>query len=106
MTAFDATSWFAPVSASFGEVRAMRPFSESRTIAVNGSPADDAAVLFAAPPPAGLSLIATAGGGTVTLDISIDRTVGNGDYQGDVLVTGADGGMYLVPFFVRVTGRN
>jgi minor extracellular serine protease Vpr len=106
VTAFDATSWFAPVSASFGEVRAMRPFSESRTIAVNGSPAAAAAVLFAAPPPAGLSLIATADGGTVMLDISIDRTVGNGDYQGDVLVTGADGGMYLVPFFVRVTGRN
>jgi minor extracellular serine protease Vpr len=105
VAAIDATSWFAPVSVSFGEVRANRPVSESRTIMVNGAPADAADVMFAGTPPAGLSLTAATDGGTVTLDLSIDRTVGNGDYQGDVQIT-AGGTAYLVPFFVRVSGRN
>jgi minor extracellular serine protease Vpr len=106
VAALAATSWFAPVSVSFGELRGNRLFSESRTIAVNGSPATAADVLFTAPPPAGLSLTATVDGGSVTLDASIDRSVGNGDYHGDIQITTADGGSYLVPFFVRVTGRH
>jgi minor extracellular serine protease Vpr len=106
VAALAATSWFAPVSVSFGELRGNRLFSVSRTIAVNGSPATAADVLFTAPPPAGLSLTATVDGGSVTLDASIDRSVGNGDYHGDIQITTADGGSYLVPFFVRVTGRH
>ena len=106
VAAFEATSWFAPVSVSFGELRGNRPFAESATIAVGGAPATGAEVQFASPPPAGLVLTATVAGDSVTLDASIDRTVGNGDYQGDVEITGADGASYLVPFFVRVTGRN
>jgi minor extracellular serine protease Vpr len=106
VAAFDATSWFAPVSVSFGEVRANRPFSASSTIAVNGSSAAAADVMFADPAPSGLSLTATVDGDSVTLDLSIDRTVANGDYEGDVQITAADSGTYLVPFFVRVTGRN
>lgn len=106
VAAFDATSWFDPVSVSFGEVRANRPFSQTATVAVNGSPATTAEVLFADPAPAGLSLTATASGDAVTLSMTIDRTVGNGDYEGDVRITSEDGSAYLIPFFVRVTGRN
>lgn len=104
--ALDATSWFDPVSVSFGEVRANRPFSQSRTIAVHGAAAASAEVVFAEAPPAGFSLTATADGGEIALDASIDRTVPNGDYAGDVRVTSDDGATYLVPFFVRVTGRH
>ena len=105
VAAIDATSWFAPVSVSFGEVRANRPFSDSRMIEVNGASADSVAVSFAGAPPAGLSLTAATDGGTVTVDLSIDRTVGNGDYSGDVEIS-AGGTTYLVPFFVRVSGRH
>jgi minor extracellular serine protease Vpr len=103
--AFAATSWFDPVSVSFGEVRANRPFTASRTIAVGGAAAVSAQVVFAATPPSGLSVTATATAGGVTVSASIDRTVPNGDYSGDIRVTAADGSVYLVPFFVRVTGR-
>jgi minor extracellular serine protease Vpr len=106
VAAFDATSWFAPVSVSFGELRGNRPFSESRTIEVNGASAAAADVQFSAPAPAGLSLTATVAGDSVTLDASIDRSVGNGDYQGDVQITSTDGTSYLIPFFVRVAGRH
>ncbi|MPZ28144.1 MAG: S8 family serine peptidase [Micromonosporaceae bacterium] len=105
VAAFDATSWFDPVSVSLGEVRASRPFSQTHTIAVNGTPAASAEVMFSEPAPAGFSLTATVDGELVTLDAAIDRTVGNGDYEGDVQITGTDGQTYLVPFFVRVTGR-
>jgi minor extracellular serine protease Vpr len=106
VAAFAATSWFAPVSVSFGELRGNRPFSQTRAIMVNGTPAASVEVQFADPAPAGFSLTATTDGGTVTLDASIDRTVADGDYEGDVEITGTDGASYLVPFFVRVTGRN
>lgn len=106
VAAFAATSWFAPVSVSLGEVRGNRPFSQTRTIAVNGTPATSVEVLFADPAPAGFSLTASTDGGTVTLAASIDRTVGNGDYEGDLQITGMDGQTYLVPFFARVTGRH
>ncbi|MGH3681231.1 MAG: S8 family serine peptidase [Natronosporangium sp.] len=106
VAAVDATSWFAPVSVSLGEVRGNRPFAQTRTIAVNGTPAAAAEVVFSEPAPAGFSLTASVDGDTVTLDAAIDRTVANGDYDGDVQITGTDGRTYLVPFFVRVTGRH
>jgi hypothetical protein len=106
VAAFDATSWFAPVSVSLGELRGNRPFSQTRTIAVNGTPAAGAEVLFTTPAPAGFSLTASADGDSVTLEADLDRTVDNGDYWGDIRITGTDGHTYLVPFFVRVAGRN
>jgi minor extracellular serine protease Vpr len=106
VAAFDATSWFAPVSVSLGELRGNRPFSQTRTIAVNGTPAAGAEVLFTTPAPAGFSLTASADGDSVTLEADLDRTVDNGDYWGDIRIAGTDGHTYLVPFFVRVAGRN
>jgi minor extracellular serine protease Vpr len=103
--AFAATSWFDPVSVSLGELRGNRPFSQTHTVAVNGTPATAAEVVFAGAAPAGISATASLAGDTVTIDASIDRTVPNGDYEGDLAITGADGRTYLVPFFVRVTGR-
>lgn len=105
VSAFGATSWFSPVSVSFGLVRANRPFSASQPIAVGGAGATAVEVAFAASPPAGLSITATLDGDTITVDATMDRTVPNGDYSGDVVVTGSDGSTYLVPFFLRVTGR-
>jgi minor extracellular serine protease Vpr len=102
--AFNAATWFDPVSVSFGIVRANRLFSETRTVQVNGSAATAATVVFDSPPPAGLTLTASLGSGTLSLAINIDRNVLNGDYRGDVRVT-AGGQTYLVPFWVRVTGR-
>jgi minor extracellular serine protease Vpr len=104
--AADATTWFDPVSVSFGEVRANRPFSQTTTVGASGVPITSAEVTFAAPPPAGLSLTAAVAGDTVSLTMDVDRTVGDGDYEGDVVITGADGRTYLVPFFVRVVGRH
>jgi hypothetical protein len=105
--AFNAATWFDPVSVSFGELRGNRPFSETRTVAVHADPAvaASAAVVFAAAPPAGLTLTATLTGGTLTLSMTIARSVANGDYTGDVRVTATDGQSYLIPFWVRVTGR-
>jgi minor extracellular serine protease Vpr len=103
--AFAATSWFDPVSVSLGELHGNRPFSATHTVTVNGTPASAAEVVFADPAPAGISITASLAGDTVTLDASIDRTVPNGDYEGDLAITGTDGQSYLVPFFVRVTGR-
>jgi minor extracellular serine protease Vpr len=105
--AFNATTWFDPVSVSFGELRGNRRFSETRTVAVNADPAGaaSAAVVFDSPPPAGLTLTAALSGGTITLSMTIDRSVPNGDYSGDVRVMGTDGQSYLIPFWVRVTGR-
>ncbi|MGH9246347.1 MAG: S8 family serine peptidase [Acidimicrobiales bacterium] len=103
--AFDATTWFDPVSVSFGLLRGNRPFTETHTVAVIGAGATNAAVVFDSPPPAGLSLTAALDGGALSLTMSIDRSVPNGDYTGDISVTGTDGQTYLIPFFVRVTGR-
>lgn len=102
--AFDATIWFDPVSVSFGQVQANRRFSQTRSVAVTADPAGAtaSAVVFAAPPPAGLALTASLAGDTLTLALSIDRGVPNGDYSGDVQVSGSDGQTYLVPFWVRV----
>jgi minor extracellular serine protease Vpr len=105
--AFDAATWFDPVSVSFGQVRANRQFSETRTVAVTADPAAaaSAAVSFASPPPAGLTLTPSLSGGTLSLTMTIERSVPNGDYSGDVAVTATDGQTYLIPFWVRVTGR-
>lgn len=103
--AFDAATWFDPVSVSFGLVRGNRPFSETRTVAVNGTPASSVAVQFAASPPAGLSLTAALDGGAVSVALTLSRGVPDGDYSGDIQVTGTDGQTYLVPFWVRVTNR-
>ena len=102
--ALDATSWFDPVSVSFGIVRGNRNFEETRTIDVNGTLATAASVLFAAAPPAGLTVTATVTGGDVSLTTSVGRNVPDGDYSGDVSVT-AGGQTYLVPFWVRAVNR-
>jgi minor extracellular serine protease Vpr len=103
--AFDATSWFDPVSVSFGLVRANRPFTDTRTVAVGGSGASSVDVQFDAAPPPGLTLTASTTASTLSATLSLDRTVPNGDYSGDLLVIGTDGRTYLIPFWVRVTGR-
>lgn len=36
--AFGATTWFDPVSVSFGQVRANRPFTATRTVSVHAAP--------------------------------------------------------------------
>jgi minor extracellular serine protease Vpr len=101
--AFAATTWFDPVSVSFGLVRGNRPTHLVRTVAVHG-PASDVSVSHAAAPPAGLTVTASLSGGTITAELSLSRTVPNGDYSGDLVVVG-DGDVYLVPFFVRVANR-
>jgi hypothetical protein len=104
----DATTWFDPVSVSFGQLRANRPFSQTRTVRVVADPAAAASAVieFASAPPAGLSLTATLSGPTISLTMTIDRTVPNGDYSGDVEVSSTDGETYLIPFFVRASGRS
>ena len=103
--AFDATSWFDPVSVSFGLVRANRPFTATRTAEIGGVGASSVDVQFDAAPPSGLSLTASTTASTLSATLSIDRTVPNGDYSGDLAVIGTDSRTYLIPFWVRVTGR-
>jgi minor extracellular serine protease Vpr len=105
--AFNAATWFDPVSVSFGLVRANRRFAETRTVSVTADPAGaaSAAVTFAAAPPAGLTLTTALSGGSLSLTMTITRAVPSGDYSGDVVVTAIDGQTYRIPFFVRVTGR-
>jgi minor extracellular serine protease Vpr len=103
--AFDATTWFDPVSVSFGLVQGNRRFTEKQRVEVNGVAASGVAVDFDSPPPAGVSLSAVLSGGDVELTMSIDRGVANGDYSGDAVVTGTDGQGYRIPFWVRVTNR-
>jgi minor extracellular serine protease Vpr len=102
--AFNATTWFDPVSVSFGVVRANRPFSATKTVAVAGVSPTAVAVDFDRPPPPGLSLTASTGAGSISATLQIDRTVPNGDYSGDLVVT-TPADTYLIPFWVRVIGR-
>lgn len=102
--AFDAEAWFDPVSVSFGLVRGNRPSSQIRTVTVNGA-ASGVAVEFAAAPPAGVDLNATLSGSTLTASLSLGGGVPDGDYSGDLVVTGGDGQTYRLPFWVRVTNR-
>lgn len=60
---------------------------------------------FATAPPAGLTLTADLTAAVLSLTMSIDRSVPNGDYSRHVVVAGADGATYLIPFWVSVTGR-
>jgi hypothetical protein len=103
--AFDATSWFDPVSVSFGVVRANRPFTATRTVAIGGAGAASVDVQFDVAPPAGLTLTASTTASVLSATLSLDRTVGNGDYSGDLVVIGTDSRTYRIPFWVRVTGR-
>jgi minor extracellular serine protease Vpr len=103
--AFDATTWFDPVSLSLGILKGNRPFSETRTVAINGTAAASAAVQFDAAPPAGLELTADVVGGELTVTMTVARKFPPGDYSGDIAVTGTDGGVYLIPFWVRVAQR-
>jgi minor extracellular serine protease Vpr len=103
--AFNATTWFDPVSVSFGLVRGNRPFSETKTVDVQGTPAAGVAIAFDDVPPTGLSLAASLIGGDVAATLTLSRGVPDGDYSGDIVVTGSDGQTYLVPFWVRVTNR-
>jgi minor extracellular serine protease Vpr len=103
--AFAADTWFAPVSVSFGLVRGNKPSTQSRAVAVNGSGASvEDIVWFAAPPP-GVELTAVMSGSTLTVTLALGRAVPSGDYSGDVVVSDAGGGVYLVPFWVRVANR-
>jgi minor extracellular serine protease Vpr len=101
--AFDATTWFDPVSVSFGLLRGNKPFHQTQTVALHGVAATSASVLFAGTPPAGLTVTATINGSNLLVAMSIDRSVGSGDYSGDIVVAGADGRDYRVPFWVRVS---
>jgi minor extracellular serine protease Vpr len=103
--AFDATTWFDPVSVSFGILQGNRPFSQTRTVAINGTDAASAAVLFDEAPPAGLEVTVDIVGGELTVTMTVDRKFPPGDYSGDIVVTGTDSGVYLIPFWVRVTQR-
>jgi minor extracellular serine protease Vpr len=102
--AFAADSWLAPVSASFGIVRGKGSFTVTRVIAVNGTPASETSVSFFAAPPAGVSFnaVLSNGGTTLTLTMSVGKSVPGGDVSGDVQVVATDGNVYLVPFWVRV----
>jgi minor extracellular serine protease Vpr len=103
--AFDATTWFDPVSVSFGILQGNRPFSQTRTVAINGTDAASAAVLFDEAPPAGLEVTVDIVGGELTVTMTVDRKFPPGDYSGDIVVTGTDSRVYLIPFWVRVTQR-
>jgi minor extracellular serine protease Vpr len=102
--AFAADTWFDPVSVSFGLVRGNRPSSQTQTVAVTGS-ATAASVVFFATPPAGVDVTASLTGSTLTVTLNLGRAVPDGDYSGDVVVTDASGGTYLIPFWVRVANR-
>jgi hypothetical protein len=93
------------VSVSFGILQGNRPFSQTRTVAINGTDAASAAVLFDEAPPAGLEVTADIVGGELTVTMTVDRKFPPGDYSGDIVVTGTDSGVYLIPFWVRVTQR-
>jgi hypothetical protein len=71
---------------------------------VNGTPASETSVSFFAAPPAGVSFnaVLSNGGTTLTLTMSVGKSVPGGDVSGDVQVVATDGNVYLVPFWVRV----
>jgi minor extracellular serine protease Vpr len=103
--AFDATTWFDPVSVSFGLVQGNRKFSETMIVEVQGTPAASVAVAFAAAPPAGVVLSAAPDSGDVRVTLSLSTSVPDGNYSGDVIVTGTDGRTSRIPFWFRVINR-
>lgn len=74
-----------------------------RTVAVNG-PANAVSVDWFATPAAGLTLDASLSASTLAATLTVDRAVPDGDYSGDLVVTG-DGQTHLIPFWVRVINR-
>jgi minor extracellular serine protease Vpr len=102
--AFNAATWFDPVSVSFGLVQGRRPFNETRIVAVEGAPATSASVAFSGTAPAGLLLTAVIVAGDLSVNLSLDRTVPNGVYTGDIVVAAA-GQSYRIPFWVAVANR-
>jgi minor extracellular serine protease Vpr len=103
--AFEGTTWFDPVSVSFGRVRGNERSNKTRIVTVNGVSAVSATVQFAAAPPQGLTVSATVDGTEVAVMLSVNSAVPSGDYSGDITVTGIDGRTYLVPFWARVVNR-
>jgi minor extracellular serine protease Vpr len=103
--AFDADTWFDPVSVSFGLVRGNRPSSQTQTVAVTGSGASVEGIVWFATPPAGVELTAVLSGSTLSVTLTLGRAVPNGDLSGDVVVSDTSGNTYLIPFWVRSTNR-
>jgi minor extracellular serine protease Vpr len=103
--AFEATTWFDPVSVSFGLVRRNERSAKTRIVTVNGASAISATVQFAATPPQGLTISVTTDGPQVVVMLSFNSAVPIGDYSGDIAVTGSDGRTCLVPFWARVVDR-
>ncbi|MGH2378771.1 MAG: S8 family serine peptidase [Candidatus Limnocylindria bacterium] len=100
--AFDAATWFDPVSVSFGQHRGRAPVNVTRTLTVSGASASSVSVEAAGTLPAGLAITASVSGGAVTVTLTASRAVPGGDYSGDVVVTATDGQTYRAPFFVRL----
>lgn len=101
---FDAATFFDPVSVSFGENIGNRPLFRSVTVDVSGTAISGVAV--EGDTSADLEVTATVNAdGDLVVSLSASRTLADGDYEGDVVVTAADGQTYLVPWWVRIVQR-
>lgn len=100
--AFDAATFFDPVSVSFGEVTGNRKVSKSMTIATSG----DAITLVSVTGDVSADLTVTAAvtNSSIVVTMEAARTLADGDYEGDIVVE-AGGQAYLVPWWVRIINR-
>ncbi|MGH9166484.1 MAG: S8 family serine peptidase [Acidimicrobiia bacterium] len=102
--AFNAATFFDPVSVSFGEIIGNRQVNASVIVDVTGSPVSAVSVITNNGDP---GLVVTAevdGNGDLLVSLEVSRTVPDGEYDGDVQVT-AGGQTYLVPWWVRIVNR-
>jgi minor extracellular serine protease Vpr len=102
--AFNAATFFDPVSVSFGEIIGNRKVSASVTVDVTGSPVSSAEVITNEGDPGLVVTSQVDANGDLVVSLEASRTVPNGQYDGDVRVT-AGGQTYLVPWWVRIVNR-
>lgn len=103
--AFNAATFFDPVSVSFGEIIGNRKVSTSVTVDVFGPTGASTAEVITNKGAAGLEVTAEINAdGDLLVSLEASRTVPNGEYDGDVRVT-AGGQTYLVPWWVRIVNR-
>jgi len=100
--AFDAATWFAPVSVSFGEIKGNPKINETQSVSFSGTDAVGVTVAFVDPDP-GVDVDASISGSEIVVTLTAARKQAAADYSGDLVVTASDGQTYLIPWFVRIS---
>lgn len=103
--AFNAATFFDPVSVSFGEIIGNKNVSRSLTVEVFGTAGESAEVIYANPHSQLTVAASFDSNGDLVVTLDAGRALPSGNYEGDISVTAADGQTYLLGWWVRFVNR-